>query len=53
MPNRLLIIEPSHYRSKADRTVFRVRRRNVVPLTLPYLAALTPPDWEVEWSTSS
>jgi radical SAM superfamily enzyme YgiQ (UPF0313 family) len=48
MPNRLLIIEPSHYRSKVDRTVFRVRRRNVVPLTLPYLAALTPPDWEVE-----
>ena len=48
MAARLLIIQPSHYRSKADRTVFRVRRRNVVPLTLPYLAALTPPDWKVK-----
>jgi hypothetical protein len=27
--------------------VFRLRRRPVVPLTLPYLAALTPPGWEV------
>ena len=48
MSDRLLIIQPSHYRSKADRTVFRVRRRNVVPLTLPYLAALTPPGWKVK-----
>ena len=42
MANRILIIQPSYYRSKADRTVFKVRRRQVVPLTLPYLAALTP-----------
>jgi radical SAM superfamily enzyme YgiQ (UPF0313 family) len=48
MADRLLIIQPSHYRSKTDRNVFRVRRRNVVPLTLPYLAALTPPDWQVK-----
>ena len=48
MADRLLIIQPSHYRSKADRSVFRVRRRNVVPLTLPYLAALTPPDWKLK-----
>lgn len=47
MAYRLLIIQPSHYRSKTDRTVFKVRRRQVVPLTSPYLAALTPPDWEV------
>jgi radical SAM superfamily enzyme YgiQ (UPF0313 family) len=47
MKNRLLIIQPSHYRSKADRTVFKIRHRSVVPLTLPYLAALTPADWEV------
>ena len=47
MGHRLLIIQPSYYRSKTDRTVFRVRRRPVVPLTLPYLAALTPPGWEV------
>ena len=48
MADRLLIIQPSHYRSKTNRTVFRVRRRNVVPLTLPYLAALTPADWKVK-----
>jgi radical SAM superfamily enzyme YgiQ (UPF0313 family) len=47
MAHKLLIIQPSHYGSKADRTVFKARHRNVVPLTLPYLAALTPPDWEI------
>ena len=47
MAHRLLIIQPSHYRSPADRTVVRTRRRTLVPLTLPYLAALTPTDWEV------
>lgn len=45
--NKLLIIQPSHYHSKADRTVFKSRRRSLVPLALPYLAALTPPDWQV------
>ena len=29
MANRLLIIQPSYYRSKADRTVFKVRRRGI------------------------
>jgi len=47
MGDRLLVIQPSHYRSKADRSVVRVRRRSVVPLTLPYLAALTPPSWDI------
>jgi len=47
MAHRLLIIQPSYYRSKRDRTVFKVRHRSVVPLTLPYLAALTPPGWDV------
>jgi radical SAM superfamily enzyme YgiQ (UPF0313 family) len=48
MGHRLLIIQPSYYRSKADRKVFRVRRRQVVSLTLPYLAALTPAHWEIK-----
>jgi radical SAM superfamily enzyme YgiQ (UPF0313 family) len=48
MAHRLLIIQPSYYRSRTDRTVFKVRRRQVVPLTSPYLAALTPPDWEIK-----
>jgi len=45
--NRLLIIQPSYYRAKTDRTIVRVRRREVVPLALPYLAALTPREWNV------
>src|ERR1700732_473364 len=47
MGKKLLIIQPSHYASKADRTVFKSRTRALVPLALPYLAALTPPDWDV------
>jgi hypothetical protein len=47
MSLKLLIIQPSHYRSKTDRRLFKTRRRSLVPLTLPYLAALTPPDWQV------
>ena len=46
--NRLLIIQPSYYQARQNRTVFKVRRRQVVPLTLPYLAALSPPDWEIK-----
>jgi radical SAM superfamily enzyme YgiQ (UPF0313 family) len=48
MKKKLLIIQPSHYRSKEDRTVFKTKRRHVVSLTLPYLAALTPSDWDVQ-----
>ena len=28
--------------------MFKIRRRPVVPLTLPYLAALTPPHWDIK-----
>ena len=48
MAHKLLIIQPSHYRSPADRTVVRTRRKSLVPLTLPYLAALTPPGWDIK-----
>jgi radical SAM superfamily enzyme YgiQ (UPF0313 family) len=47
MRPKLLVLQPSYYRFKARRDVFKVRRRNVVPLTLPYLAALTSADWDV------
>ena len=47
MAHKLLIIQPSNYLSKRDRTVLKVRRRRVVPLTLPYLAALTPEGWDI------
>jgi len=44
---KLFIIQPSHYRSRKDRTVHKTRKRSVVGLTLPFLAALTPKEWEV------
>ncbi len=47
MAHQLLIIQPSHYKSRTNRTVVKLRRRQLVPLVLPYLAALTPEGWEV------
>jgi radical SAM superfamily enzyme YgiQ (UPF0313 family) len=48
MEKKLLIIQPSHYRSRHDLTVVRTRKRKVVPFTPPYLAALTPEGWEIK-----
>jgi radical SAM superfamily enzyme YgiQ (UPF0313 family) len=45
---RILIIQPSHYISKSSTTVLKSRRTPLVPLTLPYLAALTPGDWDIK-----
>ena len=47
MNSKLLIIQPSHYESPLRRSVVKLRRRQLVPLVLPYLAALTPKDWEI------
>jgi radical SAM superfamily enzyme YgiQ (UPF0313 family) len=47
MARKLLIIQPSHYRTRSSPAVHKSRKRNLVPLTLPYLAALTPPEWDV------
>ncbi len=47
MSLKLLIIQPSHYRSRANLTPYQIKKRTVVGLTLPYLAALTPRKWEV------
>ena len=44
---RLTIIQPSHYRSKLERSVCKIKKRRLIGLTLPYLAALVPPAWEV------
>jgi radical SAM superfamily enzyme YgiQ (UPF0313 family) len=44
---KVQIIQPAHYISPANRSLHRTRKRSVVNLTLPYLAALTPEDWEV------
>jgi len=47
MTSKLFIIQPSHYRSRSDLTLHKVRKRSLVGLTLPYLAALTPREWDV------
>ncbi len=47
MSLNLTIIQPSFYASKTSTKVFKTKRRAVVPLALPYLAALTPPEWKV------
>ena len=48
MRPKLLIIQPSNYRSKTDLTVVKARKRSVVNLTLPYLAALAPKGWDIK-----
>src|SRR5215469_2627098 len=47
MASKLLIIQPSFYRSATDRTPVKTRNRQLVPLVLPYLGALTPKGWDV------
>src|SRR5260370_35127402 len=47
MSKRLLIVQPSHSLCAENRTLLRSRKKPLVPLTLPYLAALTPKDWDV------
>lgn len=44
---RILIVQPSYYRSKETHKIARLSSRKLVPLALPYLAALTPNDWEI------
>jgi len=44
---RLLIVQPTHYLGKTRSALHKTRKRSVVCLTLPYLAALTPPGWEI------
>ena len=44
---RLLIIQPTHYYSPSDMRLHKTKKRALMPLTLPYLAALTPRDWKV------
>lgn len=48
MKPRLLIVQPSYYTSRTTRTVARLRRRQLVTLVLPYLAALTPAGWDIK-----
>ena len=44
---KIHIIQPSYYSDPVHRKLFRTRKLNVVPLTLPHLAALVPPENQV------
>ena len=44
----MLIIRPARYQSKYDLKPYKTRKRNLIGLSLPYLAALTPKDWDIE-----
>lgn len=48
MRPRLLIIQPSYYVDRKAKKLARVRKRQLVPLVLPYLAALTPKEWDIQ-----
>jgi len=39
---RLHIIQPTHFAYPFERRLYKTRKRRLVPLTLPYLAALAP-----------
>ncbi len=45
---KLFIIQPSHVKGRANLAPFKSSRRDLVGLTLPYLAALTPKEWDIE-----
>ena len=44
---KLLIIQAATYHSPEQRRPFRIRKRKLVGAVMPYLAALTPANWEV------
>lgn len=46
--SKLLIIQPTYYRNKSDCSLYKTKARTLTGLTLPYLAALTPREWDVE-----
>lgn len=45
---KLFIIHPSHYWGRSNRNLHKSKKKSLVGLTLPYLAALTPSDWQVK-----
>jgi radical SAM superfamily enzyme YgiQ (UPF0313 family) len=45
---RLQIIQPTHYRSPSNRSLHKTKKRSVINLTLSYLAALAPKEWDVQ-----
>jgi radical SAM superfamily enzyme YgiQ (UPF0313 family) len=45
---KLLIVQPSHFLDRSNRKLYRATKKNLVGLTLPYLASLTPGEWDVQ-----
>ncbi len=45
---KLKIIQPTFYSDGSKTRLYKSKRRSLVGLTLPYLAALTPRGWDVE-----
>ncbi|MGF1508668.1 MAG: B12-binding domain-containing radical SAM protein [Myxococcota bacterium] len=45
---KILIVQPTYYTDPHQTQLHKTPTRSLVGLTLPYLAALTPPEWEVE-----
>jgi radical SAM superfamily enzyme YgiQ (UPF0313 family) len=46
--SKLLIVQPTYYRNKSDFSLYKIKTRTLTGLTLPCLAALTSPEWDVE-----
>jgi radical SAM superfamily enzyme YgiQ (UPF0313 family) len=44
---KLLIVQAATYRSETDRRPMRIKKRRLVGLIMPYLAALAPQDWHI------
>ena len=49
---KLMIIQPTYYQQASENgsgnSLYKTRTRTLVGLTLPYLAALTPKEWDVQ-----
>jgi radical SAM superfamily enzyme YgiQ (UPF0313 family) len=44
---RIHIIQPTHFSTAFGKKLFKTKKRDLIPLTLPYLAALIPEGFEV------
>ncbi|MGD0398055.1 MAG: radical SAM protein [Syntrophobacteraceae bacterium] len=45
---KLFIIQPAHSMGRSNLKPYKTSKRNLVGLSLPYLAALTPKEWDIE-----
>jgi len=45
---RVHIIQPTHFAAPFQKALFKTKKRELVPLTLPYLAALIPQGFQIQ-----